>query len=104
MLYLGVRKMLEFEPKSQNETRRERSKEDLAITNEVLIRRESAYKREEGKNNFGAKIQIGIWFDFLNGVDMHCIEKGTRNSCNLHGLIYSVMLCVNYPFASLVIE
>ena len=40
MLYLGVRKLLEFEPKSQNETRIERSKEDLAITNEVLIRRE----------------------------------------------------------------
>ena len=44
--------MLEFEPKSQNETRRERNKEDLAITNEVLIRRESAYKREEGKEQF----------------------------------------------------
>lgn len=52
MLYLGVRKLLELEPKSQNETRRERSKEDLAITNEVLIRRESAYKREEGKEQF----------------------------------------------------
>lgn len=52
MLYLGVRKLLELEPKSQNETRIERSKEDLAITNEVLIRRESAYKREEGKEQF----------------------------------------------------
>lgn len=34
-------------------------------------------KEKKEKNNFGAKIQIGIWFDFLNGLDMHCIEKGT---------------------------
>ena len=60
MLYLGVGKLLEFEPKSQNETRRERSKEDLAITNEVLIRRESAYKREEGKERVPGLSNTGL--------------------------------------------
>ena len=35
--------------------------------------------------------------DIFNGLDMHRIKK--RDSCKYMVLIYSAMLCVNYPFA-----
>ena len=51
---------------------------------------------------FGAENSNGLLvskfhLDIFNGLDMHRIKK--RDSCKYMVLIYSAMLCVNYPFA-----